>query len=62
MAPPILPPSERTNEGRNDKTGKNLIDPCGERARGLPRIRGTGTACKVHVTYPSNTPGDNAKE
>jgi hypothetical protein len=49
------PPSERKNEGCNYKTRKNLIDPCGERARGLPRTMGTGTTCKEHATYPLKT-------
>ena len=57
--PPTPPPIERMNEGRNYKTRKNTIDPCGERARGLPRTRGTGTACEEHVTYPLNTPNYN---
>jgi len=52
-ARPTRPPSERKNEGRNYKTRKNLIDPCRERARGLPRTMGTGTMCKEHATYPS---------
>jgi len=55
-ARPTPPPSERKNEGRNFNTRKNLIDPHGERARGLPRTMGTGTTCKEHATYPSNTP------
>jgi len=46
MASPTSPPNERMNEGCNDKTGKNVIDPCGERTRGLPHIRGIGTECK----------------
>jgi len=55
-ARPTPPPSERKNEGRNRKTRKNLINPCGERARRLPRTMGTGTTCKEHATCPSNTP------
>jgi len=60
-ARPTPPPSERKNEGRNHKTRKNLIDPCGERARGLPRTMGTGATCKEHATYPSNTPDHNTQ-
>ena len=56
MALPIPPPSERTNEGRKIKSGKTLIDSCGEGARGLHPHEGIGTACKEHAPCPLVTP------